>query len=159
MKLGFKIVTDSKALWIQILRAKYEDPWVPSVGPLVHMIPGHMYLDLGSALSDMVLGIVLKTEGRCVALSWEVSKTPKRTGSPQTCRTVMIFVLVRLIGNVSLGLLFGLSGRIVISSYSKILPSCTQLVGNWACLYTDGSVIYESDSAAAGGTVRNRNGK
>ncbi|MBA0562320.1 hypothetical protein Golob_007375 [Gossypium lobatum] len=189
------------------------------------MIPGHMYLDLGSALSDMVLGVppphlaagtnriiwggtstgffsIKSAYGKLRESSWKLKEgvwrflgkfqRPQRvrffiwlehssvcgvcgdisedilhairdcnaaTGSPQTCRIVIIFVLVRLIGNVSLGLLFGLSGRIVISSYSKILPSCTRLVGNWACLYTNGSVIYESDSAAAGETVRNRNGK
>lgn len=35
----------------------------------------------------------------------------------------------------------------------------TQLVGNWACLNTDGFVRYGEDSAIVGGIVRNWNGE
>ncbi|MFQ6628479.1 hypothetical protein Gotur_006685 [Gossypium turneri] len=53
---------------------------------------------------------------------------------------------------------FALSGKALTCS-TQILTHCTHLVGNWACLNTDGSVRYGNDFAAIGGTVRNRNGK
>ncbi|MBA0585453.1 hypothetical protein Gorai_016230 [Gossypium raimondii] len=54
--------------------------------------------------------------------------------------------------------LFALSGKALTCS-TQILTHCTHLVGNWACLNTDGSIRYGNDFLAVGGTMRNRNGK
>ncbi|MBA0827872.1 hypothetical protein Goarm_012615, partial [Gossypium armourianum] len=166
LKLSYKLVADSKTLWAQRALTKVwplirenllwsvrdgesvicsHDPWVLCVRLLVNMIPGHTNLDLDCIVNDMrLLTNVervrrgLRHSSMCEGISWSNDDSVKVSYSWANH--------------------FALSGKALICS-TQILTHCTHLVGNWACLNTDGSVRYGNDFAAVGGTVRNRNGK
>ncbi|MBA0730346.1 hypothetical protein Golax_020613, partial [Gossypium laxum] len=56
MKLGCSIGTGSKALWGWEKIRCWQDTWIPNVGPLGNLIPGHSNLYMDCVLSDMVSG-------------------------------------------------------------------------------------------------------
>ncbi|MBA0777381.1 hypothetical protein Gotri_005401, partial [Gossypium trilobum] len=144
---GSKLMTDSKALWVQVLRVKYGVTkklpktlsrrrcsflWralkkVPSMGPLINMIPGYSNLNLECILSDKFL-------------DYEISSYFR----------VYPGVTMILLRSHSWARHFVSYGK-GLTSLNQFLTSCTNWTGFKVYLNTDGSVKYENGSAAARG--------
>ncbi|MBA0645371.1 hypothetical protein Goklo_013484 [Gossypium klotzschianum] len=60
LKLGFNILDNTSALWVQVLMSKnsvrcWKDNWIPELGTLVNQILHHVNLNMGCRLKDMVI--------------------------------------------------------------------------------------------------------